>query len=110
MSSAEPPGFAGHAYTVKFDNGTVFQNTFALDGRSLHWESAAGTAETVSLHVRELYPGVYFVSWIEATGTTVSQVMDLNLNTTQTFWTYADGSDHWAGRAGELRSGVLVPG
>jgi hypothetical protein len=109
MSSAELPGFAGHAYTVKVDNGMVFEHTFAVDGRSLHWESPTGSAETVSLHVRDLFPGVYFVSWIEATGRTVSEVLDLNRLTAQIFWTYADGSD-WAGRAGELHTGVLIPG
>lgn len=109
MSSAELPGFAGQAYTVKVDNGRVFEHTFAVDGRSLHWQSEAGSAETVSLHVGDLFPGVYFVSWIEATGATVSEILDLNRNTAQIFWTYADGSD-WAGRAGELHTGVLVPG
>ncbi|WP_406470430.1 MoaF-related domain-containing protein [Streptomyces sp. NBC_01615] len=112
-TDAAAPAFAGRRYVFRVDNGTVFRNTYAADGRTLHWHTvegpAKGTAETVTLHHAEIAPNLYFVSWIEASGTTVSHVMDLNRNTVRAFWTYADEAAPVGDRSGELHTGTLTP-
>ena len=46
------------------------------------WEALTGPAKgstgTESVHMAEIAPSLFFVSWIEKSGTTVSQVLDLN--------------------------------
>jgi hypothetical protein len=102
------PSFAGHTYLFQVDNGAAFRNAYSADGRRLRWEGlgeSAGQAEDVALHVAEVGPNLYFVSWTEASGITVSHVMDLNRLTVRVFWTY-EGE---GGRVGELHTGTLQP-
>ena len=46
------------------------------------WEALAGPAKgskgTESVHMAEVAPNIFFVSWVEKSGTTVSQVLDLD--------------------------------
>jgi phenolic acid decarboxylase len=104
--TAPLPAFAGHTYLFQVDNGAAFRNTYSADGTQLHWEGlgeSAGQGEDVRLHVAEVGPGLYFVSWTERSGITASHLMDLNRNTVQVFWTY-EGE---GGRVGELHAGTL---
>ncbi|MGK4584255.1 MoaF-related domain-containing protein [Kitasatospora sp. HPMI-4] len=104
--TAPLPGFAGHTYLFRVDNGAAFRNAYSADGTRLHWEGlgeSAGQSEDVALHVAEVAPQIYFVSWTEASGLTVSHVMDLAKLTVRTFWTY-EGE---GGRVGELHTGTL---
>ena len=60
------------------------------------WEALSGPARgssgTESTQVAAIAPGIFFVSWIEQNGTTVSQVLDLNLLQVTAFVTYTAGS------------------
>lgn len=110
MTVATVPAFAGHAYRLEVDNGTVFRNSYAADGSTLTWLTEAGakpgSTETVDLSVAEVAPRIYFVSWTEAsTGITVSHVMDLNAGHVYAYWTWDDGGPK---RAGELHEGKLT--
>jgi phenolic acid decarboxylase len=100
--------FAGYTYLFHVDNGTTFRNSYAADGSSLHYETVAGagagSAETVHLHVAELAPGLYFVSWVEASGMAVSHAMNLTTNTVYAFWSWQGEDGH---RQGELHTGKL---
>ena len=46
------------------------------------WEAITGPAKgsrgTESVNAAEIAPGIFFVNWVEKSGTTVSQVLDLN--------------------------------
>ncbi|WP_030234038.1 MoaF-related domain-containing protein [Streptomyces sp. NRRL S-350] len=100
------PAFAGRTYLFRADNGAAFRNTYSADGTRLRWEGlgeSAGQWEDVRLHVAEVAPEVYFVSWTEQSGITVSHVMDLGKLTVRAFWTF-EGE---GGRVGELHTGTL---
>ncbi len=102
------PAFAGHTYVLALDNGAVLRNSYSADGTTLNWTALAGPMEGRSgqekLTVREVGDGLYFVNWVEASGMTVSHVMDLRTKTVSIYWTYGtpDG-----GRAGELHTAKL---
>ena len=114
MTSSTVPAFAGHTYVFEFDNGTVFRNSCAADGRTLRWETLEGPgkggAETVDLHVAEIASGAYFVGWVESTGITVTHLLDLNQGTVRAFWTYADANAKTGGRSAQLHTASLKPG
>lgn len=75
---------------------------------SVAWEAFTGPAQgskgTERTHAAEIAPGIHFVSWVEASGTTVSQVIDLNALAVWCFVTYDTGS----GREAMLDSGSVV--
>ncbi|MFI9272758.1 MoaF-related domain-containing protein [Kitasatospora sp. NPDC052896] len=107
-ATTQLPGFAGRTYLFEVDNGAAFRNSYSADGRRLHWEGlgeSAGQWEDVALHVAQVGPELYFVSWTERSGLTVSHVMDLAELTVRVFWTY-EGE---GGRVGELHTGTLRP-
>lgn len=101
------PTFAGRTYLIRFDNGTVFRNTYSPDGASLHYETVegagAGSSEDVALHTAAVAGSSYLVNWVEANGTTVTHLMNLEDATVHAFWTF-DGP---GGRVGELHSASL---
>ncbi|MFJ9517376.1 MoaF-related domain-containing protein [Kitasatospora sp. NPDC101801] len=104
--TAPLPAFAGHTYLFQVDNGAAFRNTYSADGLRLRWDGlgeSAGQWEDVPLHVAQVAPHIYFVSWTEKSGITVSHVMDLAAMTVRAFWTY-EGE---GGRVGELHTGTL---
>ncbi|MEV4658096.1 hypothetical protein [Micromonospora sp. NPDC049301] len=112
MGEASIPRFAGNSHTLQFEDGAVFRETYSPDGRSLRWEGLegpfAGSAETVSLYVGEVADGVYFVSWLESSGMTVSRVMDFNNGTAQDFWTKPAEAGR-GGRVAEMHTGTMSP-
>ncbi|MFF4533136.1 MoaF N-terminal domain-containing protein [Streptomyces sp. NPDC001407] len=105
---ATTPAFAGHTYVLTLDNGAVLRNSYSADGTTLNWTALAGPLAGKSgqekLTVREVGEGLYFVNWVEASGMTVSHVMDLRTKTVSIYWTYGtpDG-----GRTGELHTAKL---
>ena len=97
--------YAGHTYIFRVDNGVVFRNTYSEDGSRLHFESLEGPygSAKVELNAAEVAPGLFFVSWVEDSGMTVSHAMNLNSKTVHCFWTWQDEG----GRQGELHTGTL---
>lgn len=107
-AATSAPDFAGHTYVLTLDNGAVLRNSYSADGTTLDWTALegpmAGHSGREALSVRAVGEGLYFVNWVEASGMTVSHVMDLGRGTVSVYWTYAtpDG-----GRAGELHTATL---
>jgi phenolic acid decarboxylase len=101
------PAFSGQTYLIHFDNGTVFRNTYSADGASLHYDTVegagAGSSEDVTLHTAALGGTTYLVNWVEANGTTVTHLMNLDEEKVHAFWTF-DGP---GGRNGELHTASL---
>lgn len=101
------PPFAGQTYLIHFDNGTVFRNTYATDGGSLHYDTVegagAGSSEDVTLQTASVGAATYLVNWVEANGTTVTHLMNLDEGTVHAFWTFESP----AGRHGELHTASL---
>lgn len=108
QAPAAVPDFAGHTYVLTLDNGAVLRNSYSADGTTLDWTALegpmAGHSGRETLSVRAVGEGLYFVNWVEASGMTVSHVMDLGRGTVSVYWTYAtpDG-----GRTGELHTATL---
>ncbi|RSS80371.1 MoaF N-terminal domain-containing protein [Streptomyces sp. WAC06614] len=107
--AASVPAFAGHTYVLTLDNGAVLRNTYSADGTTLSWQALegpmAGHSGQERLSVRAVGEGLYFVNWVEASGMTVSHVMDLHHATVSIYWTYATAD---GGRAGELHTATLA--
>lgn len=105
----ELPAFAGHAYRLEVDNGVVFRNSYSADGTTLHWEALEGPMKghdgDEKLSVREIRDGVYHINWVEASGMTVSHVMDLTSKTVSVYWTYVGENGD---RVGELHTASLT--
>lgn len=107
-AASSVPAFAGHTYVLTLDNGAVLRNSYSADGTTLDWTALegpmAGRSGQEKLSVRAVGEGLYFVNWVEASGMTVSHVMDLGHGTVSVYWTYGtpDG-----GRAGELHTATL---
>ena len=104
MSTAS---FADRTFRIRFDNGTVYENTYSSDGSRLHYETVegpmTGKSEDVVLHTAELGEQTYLVNWVESDGTSVTHVMNLATGRVDAFWTYSDGS----ARVGELHAATL---
>jgi len=105
------PVFAGKSYSFKVDNGIELRDDYGGDGRSLHWEATAGPtkgqSETVDLHVVEVADGIYFVSWLEASGMTISRVMNFNTGEAQAFWTMP-AKEGVGGRSAEMHTATMA--
>jgi phenolic acid decarboxylase len=61
-------------------------------GTEVSWEALSGPAKgsrgSESVDMAEVSAGIFFVNWIEQSGTTVSQVLDLNKMTVVGFVTF----------------------
>lgn len=86
----------------------MFRNTYSADGTSLHYDTVegygAGTSEDVTLHTAVLDGRSYLVNWVEANGTTVTHLMDLDAESVRAFWTF-EGPE---GRVGELHEASIA--
>ncbi|MEU8915602.1 MoaF-related domain-containing protein [Streptomyces nigrescens] len=101
--------YAGKTFIFRVDNGVVFRNTYAADGTTLRYETVGGPAkgaeETVTVHTAEVAPGLFMLGWVEASGMTITHLMNLNTQAVHAFWTYETGD----GRVAELHTGALEP-
>ena len=72
------------------------------------WEAltgpAKGTRGTESVHTAEVARNIFFVSWVEKSGTTVSQVLDLDRFVVTAFVTF----DTPQGRQSMFDTGTLT--
>ena len=72
------------------------------------WEALTGPSKgskgTESVHTAEVAPNIFFVSWIEKPGTTVSQVLDLDKLVVTAFVTF----DTPQGRQSMFDTGTLT--
>lgn len=75
----------GHRYRADYGQ-MVFHVDFAADGKTLRWAEASATdfnatAHTETYSATYVRPGVFWVTWKEADGTTVSHVEDFENDT-----------------------------
>lgn len=90
--AAEPPQssdttLVGKRLHFSFDgNSSIVEY---LSDRHLHWlsrDSVHGEKEGEDrYHAQHIEPHIFFVNWVEADGTTISQVLDLKARTCQAF-------------------------
>ncbi|WP_081417521.1 MoaF-related domain-containing protein [Paenibacillus sp. Soil522] len=106
--SSNQKTFIGKSYRIIFEDGYVFNATY-IDESHLHWEEIEGPFKGLAgdekMTYRQLAPGLFFVNWLEETGVSVSQVLDLNKMIVHAFMTYEKN-----GKRQELfHSGTLTP-
>lgn len=96
----------GRRFSLKYDNHMEIAGRYR-DG-AVDWEGLFGPGKgktgTEKTHTKEVAPGVFFVSWLEATGVTVSQILDLNTMRVSGFVTWPVGNERESMFAdGEIR-------
>jgi hypothetical protein len=93
----------GSALMFHYRSGLRISATYE-SASQLHWHAitgpAAGQSGREQIAMAEVRPDLFFVSWLEASGTTVSQVIDMQANTVYSYVSFntPDGrramSDH----------------
>jgi phenolic acid decarboxylase len=96
----------GRRFHISYPNGLELDAIYFEE--EVSWSVTAGPpagrSGTDKTHEIEVGPGIYFVSWIEETGTTVSQLLNLNAMRITSFVTFdADGT-----RASTFQTGTLT--
>lgn len=85
---------SGKTLTLTYNSGLIVRGTYSAD--SVRWEALAGPAKgstgSERTYVQALSPTTWFVSWVEASGTTVSQILDLDARKVWAFVTFAAGN------------------
>jgi phenolic acid decarboxylase len=97
----------GKTFFYRYESGLEVTGHFK-SATALDWEAltgpARGTKGTEAIHTLEVTPNVFFVSWLESSGTTVSQVLDLGRGRVAAFVTYDAGE----GRRSSFDTGTVV--
>jgi phenolic acid decarboxylase len=102
--------FVGKTICITYGSGLEVQARYESAAR-MHWKClagpAAGQSGTETIQCRTIREGLYFVNWIEKSGTTVSNLLDFFENRVAAFVTYNAGSE----REGTLDAGLfsIVP-
>jgi phenolic acid decarboxylase len=96
----------GRKLIYSYRSGLKVEGEF-LSGSRVGWRAltgpAAGKSGTEAASIAELRPGLWFVSWVEGSGTTVSQTLDLEAMTVASFVTFDAGGT----RRGMFDTGTL---
>jgi len=81
LAEVKTMSFVGKKLLFRYDSGLQVEGHYTSP-TALNWRAVEGPpkgqtgAETI--HAVEITPGVFFISWLEKGGTSVSQVVDLN--------------------------------
>jgi hypothetical protein len=97
-----PPGGSmtlhGKTLTLEYESGLIVRGRYTAD--SVSWEALSGPAKgsrgTERTYVYALSQNRFFVNWIEASGTTVSQILDFDAGQVLSFVTYTAGGTRQA--------------
>ena len=85
------PSFVGKRYLFHYNSGLQVEAYYASD-QQLQWKALtganAGTSGTERIYTITLAPHLYFISWVESNGTTVSNVVDLSKMRVAAFVTF----------------------
>ncbi|MDH6120748.1 methionine-rich copper-binding protein CopC [Kitasatospora sp. GAS204A] len=105
-------GLLGKSLDITFDNGLEMKFDYAADGTQLTGTVLAvgdsggnvGVTNTVPDSLATIAKNVYFTSWNEHGGLTVSLTEDLKSGTAQAYWSFPSGGDV---RVGQLHAGTI---
>ncbi|MGH8494599.1 MAG: phenolic acid decarboxylase [Gammaproteobacteria bacterium] len=96
--------FVGRKLLFSYESGLRvmghYKSATELDWKALSGPSA-GSSGSETIYAVETSPKVFFISWVEEAGTTVSQVLDFKTSRVRAFVTY---------RTAERRQGMLDKG
>ena len=90
-----PMRFVGKTVVIRYASGLAVRASYP-SATELRWEAlsgpSAGRRGTERIDAAEVAPDVYFISWLEAEGTSVSNVLDLRAMRVTAFVTYDAGN------------------
>ena len=97
----------GKKFLFQYESGLQVIGDYSSP-TEVSWEALSGPAKgskgTESANTAEIAPNIFFVSWIEKSGTTVSQVLDLDKLVVTAFVTF----DTPQGRQSMFDTGTLT--
>lgn len=101
----------GRSAIIKFDSvGATAEVSYSTDAM-LDWkltdQEGAVTNGTETMSYYKIADGIHFISWIEETGFTVSQIVDANKGTVKAFWSFADEASPRGGRTSLFLDGSV---
>lgn len=81
----------GKRFLITYETGDTFE-VYYKSRSELLWKAVggptAGSSGKETIHAVEAAPKVFFLSWLEKTGISVSQLLDLNTMQVTTFMTF----------------------
>ncbi len=99
--------FVGKKFLFRYASGLEVTGDYRAADEMM-WEALSGPSKgrqgTEKIHALEVAPNVFFISWLEKSGTTVSQILDLNKMKVKAFVTF----DSDKGRQSMLDQGTLT--
>ncbi len=99
--------FVGKKILLRYANGMEIIGDYKTS-TEMSWEALAGPAKgmkgTERIQAVEISPEIFFISWFEESGTTVSQVLNFNKSTVVAYITFETGQ----GRQSALEKGTFT--
>ena len=100
-------GLFGKRFLFKYESGLQVVGEYSSPS-VVSWEALSGPAKgsrgRESASIAEVYPNLFFVNWVETSGTTVSQALDLENMIVTAFVTF----DTPQGRQSMFDKGTLA--
>ncbi len=86
--------FIGRKIVIRYESGLEVKAHYK-SATELTWEAltgpSKGTSGNETIHASEVAPNVFFISWLENNGVSVSNVLDLNNSRMTAFVTFDTG-------------------
>jgi len=83
--------FVGKKILLHYDNGLEIIGDYKSPNE-ISWEALSGPAKGMkgneNIQALEVASDIFFINWLEESGTTVSQILDFNNSTMVAFTTY----------------------
>jgi phenolic acid decarboxylase len=83
--------FVGKKILLHYDNGPEIVGNYTSPSE-VNWEALSGPAKgmkgTERIQAVEVASDIYFINWLESSGTSVSQILDFNNSTMVAYTTY----------------------
>jgi MoaF C-terminal domain len=99
--------FVGRRILIKYESGLHVEAHYT-NSTQVFWKAItgpeAGTTGTETIYALEVAPKVFFISWLEKSGVSVSQILDLERITAAAFVTF----DTEAGRQCHFDRGTFI--
>lgn len=83
--------FVGKKILLHYENGPEVIGDYT-SSTEVNWEALSGPAKGMKgserIQAVEVASDIYFINWLESSGTSVSQILDFNTSTMVAFTTY----------------------
>jgi hypothetical protein len=91
--------FVGKTVVMRYESGLEVKGYYPST-EELRWQALTGPSQgsegVERIYSSEIAPNIYFINWLEAGGTTVSQILDMNRSAVTAFVTFDAGDSRQA--------------